>query len=363
MKKQNLMKYHLLLVWVILWSSYTIGQTNAVLSEEQANIISEKTNDFPENTELAIALIKNGQVSYHGVKRVNDSLEYSSNNNHLFEIGSITKVFTSTLLANLILEDKIQLDTPIQSYLNYPIQNKQITVLQLANHTSGLPRLPSNLDLGTADPTNPYKDYSKDDLKKYLTSEFKLNNQPGSTYEYSNVGAGILGYLLEQQTNLTYEELLQKYILSKYNMINTTTDINNAQLQIVAPLDYEGNETSHWDLNALVAAGGILSNVEDLSKFVIAHFNIQNKELELSRKTTFEIPQYHMEVGLAWNIIKPDTEHTWHMHNGGTGGYTSIVALDNDNKNGIIILSNVSAFNEHARNIDQICLGLMKTQY
>ncbi len=60
-------------------------------------------------------------------------------------------------------------------------------------------------------------------------------------------------------------------------MINTTTDINNAQLQIISPLDYEGNETSHWDLNALVAAGGILSNVEDLSKFIVAHFNTQNK--------------------------------------------------------------------------------------
>lgn len=357
------MKKKLLLLLGILMSSYAIGQTENSISENQMSIIFEKTKDFPKNTELSIAFIKNGQVSYYGIKRINDTLELSNNSNSVFEIGSITKVFTSTLLANFVLEKKIKLSDPIQDYFNFPLKNDQITVLQLANHTSGLPRLPSNLNLNEVDQSNPYKNYSVDYLKKYLTDEMELDNLPGSTYEYSNVGAGILGYLMEHQIDLTYEELLQKYIFSKYNMTASSTNADVIKLKIVDGLNSDGNKTSNWDLNALVGAGGILSNAEDLSKFVLAQFDTQNKELELTRQSTFEIPKYKMKVGLAWNIIEPDSVHTWYMHNGGTGGYTSIMALDEDNKNGIIILSNVSAFNKNSRNIDKLCLELMKTQY
>ena len=165
------------------------------------------------------------------------------------------------------------------------------------------------------------------------------------------------------QTDLTYEELLKKHILSEYKMENTTTNIETIQANLVEGLDKDGNKTSNWYLNALVGAGGILSNVKDLSRFAAAQFDAQNKGLELTRKSTFGIPQYRMEIGLAWNIIQPDSELTWYMHNGGTGGYTSIMAIDTANKNGIIILSNVSSFSPAARNIDQLCLGLMKTLY
>ena len=127
--------------------------------------------------------------------------------------------------------------------------------------------------------------------------------------------------------------------------------------------DSTGNETSNWNLNALMGAGGLLSNAEDLAKFTTAQFNTENKELALTRKSTFEIPKYRIEVGLAWNIIKPESKLTWYLHNGGTGGYSSILAMDTENKIGIVILSNVSSFHNKARNIDQLCLGLMQNQY
>ena len=357
------MKIKLLLAFTLLLTTLVYGQAEHAISETQRSILLEKTKDFPENTEFSIAFIKNGEVTYYGAKRTDDTLAYSDNSDHLFEIGSITKVFTSTLLAELVSENELELNTPIQVYFDFPISNKEITVLQLANHTSGLPRLPSNLYLDMVDQSNPYKEYSKRDLETYLTEELVLDNEPGTNYEYSNVGAGILGYLLEVHTGLTYEELLKKYVLSKYDMTNTTTSIDAINSDLVEGLDSEGNTTSNWNLNALVGAGGIISNVKDLSKFAFQQFDAENKGLELTRKSTFEIPEYRMEVGLAWNIIKPDAEHTWYMHNGGTGGYSSIMALDTESKNGVIILSNVSSFNMNARNIDQLCLGLMQTQY
>lgn len=362
------MKNKLFLAIGILIFSYTSGQTDveisrSQISEIQDSLIFEKTKSFPENTELSIAFIKNGQVYYYGIKRKNDTIEYSNNSNKVFEIGSITKAFTSTILANLVLENKIDLNNQVQNYFNFPIKNKQITVLQLANHTSGLPKLPSNLNLEKVDQTNPYKDYDEESLKEYLKNRMEIDNPPGTNFEYSNIGAGILGYLLEVQTDLTYEKLLKKYIVSKYDLKNTTTNIENINSKLVTGLDSIGNKTSNWDLNALVGAGGILSNVEDLSKFAIAQFNNQNKELELTRESTFEIPKYHMKVGLGWKIIKPNPELTWYMHNGGTGGYSSMIALDIENRNGVVILSNVSTFNENARNIEMLSVRLLQTLY
>ncbi|MBO3118016.1 beta-lactamase family protein [Winogradskyella sp. DF17] len=357
------MKQIILIVLGILISSFSFGQTENTISKNVANILFEKTKDLPENTEFSIAFIINDKVSYYGFKRVNDTIDYTENSKKVFEIGSITKVFTSTILANFVLDQKIGINNPIQDYFDFPLKNQQIKVIQLANHTSGLPRLPSNLNLREVDQSNPYNEYNEDKLKDYLTNELELDSLAGSNYEYSNLGAGILGFLLEIQAGSDYETLLKKYITEKYGMNNTTTNIKKVQENLIKGRDSIGNETSNWNLNALMGAGGILSNVEDLAKFTIAQFNTGNKELALTRKSTFEIPKYRMEVGLAWNIIKPEPKLTWYMHNGGTGGYSSIMAMDTENKIGIIILSNVSSFHNKARNIDQLCLGLMQNQY
>lgn len=146
-------------------------------------------------------------------------------------------------------------------------------------------------------------------------------------------------------------------------MKSTSTDRSKITSKLVNGLDAKGKKTSHWDLNALVGAGGIVSNIEDLSKFALAQFDKKNEELELTRKTTFDYPKYQMEVGLAWSIIKPEEGLRWHLHNGGTGGFSSMLILDVKNKNGIVILSNVSSFNQNARNIESLCIELMRSLY
>ena len=338
----------------------TLDTSESHISQEQLDLIFEKTKVLPSKTEVSIGFIKEGKISYYGVKQSNDSLIFSNNSDFIFEIGSITKVFTSTLLANFVLDSSLNLNDCIQDYIDFRIKNHKITLLQLANHTAGLPKLPSNLNLEEVNFSNPYKDYDEAQLKEYLTKDLKTQTKPGENYEYSNVGAGILGYILATNANATYEELLQKYIFSKYEMKNSTTDRTLISSKLVDGLDAKGKKTSHWDLNAMVGAGGILSSIEDLSKFCLAQFDKSNKELELTRKSTYDYPKYQMQVGLAWSIIKPNDNDQWHAHNGGTGGFSSMLVLDAQNKNGVIILSNVSSFNEQARNIEQLCVELMK---
>ncbi|WP_047245646.1 serine hydrolase domain-containing protein [Maribacter thermophilus] len=368
--KKKIKKYVAAFV-ILLLSSCSNGQTsvaengikviNNSINKEQSELIFDNTKSLPNNTQLSIALIKNGKIDFIGTERKNDTIKLIENYRNAFEIGSITKVFTATLLSNFVSDQKITLDDNIQHYLDFNINTENvITFKQLANHTSGLPRLPSNLNLLLVDQDNPYKDYDQEKLISYLTTEMKLNQDPGVTYEYSNLGAGILGFELATISKSSYESLLQKKIFSKYKMSNSTSTRENLKTKLVGGLNSNGKTTSNWDFDVLAGGGAIFSTVEDLSKFAVAQFDTANIELTLTQKPTFKVND-NMSIGLGWHILKRKNGGELIWHNGGTGGYTSSMALDLENKNGIIILSNVSAFHEKMGNIDQLCFGLIRT--
>lgn len=351
---------NILLIAIIFIASFSFGQTQK-LTKKQNELIFENTKVFPNQTQIAIAIIENGNISYYGYKSINDTLLTVDNHKSIFEIGSITKVFTSTLLSSFIIDKKISLDDSINHHLNLSLNNNvTVSFKELSNHTSGLPRLPSNLDLATVNITDPYKNYGKADLIDYLTKSVEISKEFKGNYQYSNLGAGLIGYILCEIENSSFDSLLQNKIFSKYNMPNSTAQLDNVKKGLVKGLDTAGNETSNWDFSVLEGAGGILSNVEDLSKFVLAQFDNSNKELELTRQKTFKIND-NMSIGLGWHIIKAKNDGQWFWHNGGTGGYSSSMAFDTLNKNGIIILSNVSALSPNMGNIDKLCFQLMKT--
>ena len=179
-------------------------------------------------------------------------------------------MFTSTLLSNFVIDQELKLDDKIQDYLDFKIKSKNgITFKELANHTSGLPRLPSNLNLLHVDQDNPYKDYDKEKLINYLTKEVELNQEPGIKYEYSNLGAGILGFELASISKSSYESLLQEKIFTKYKMVNSTSVGENVKTKLVKGLKPNGKTTSNWDFDILAGCGAIFSTVEDLSKFAL----------------------------------------------------------------------------------------------
>ena len=332
---------------------------SGLITQKQSEIIFENAKIFPNHTQISIAIIKDGKVNYYGINNKNDTISTVNNKKSIFEIGSISKVFTSTILANFVIDEKINLNDNINGYLKTSFNNDtEISFINIANHTSGLPRLPSNLDLTKVNPENPYKEYKEKELEEYLTKHLELLNK--EKYQYSNLGAGLLGYTLSKIENTTYENLLQNKIFSKFNMYNSTSDINKIKGNLVKGLDNEGNDVPNWELSVLAGAGAIFSTVEDLSQFAISQFDNSNKELKLTRKKTFEVNE-NMDIGLGWHILKSQSKNFWYWHNGGTGGYSSSMVIDENTKNGIIILSNVSAFNPNMGNIDKLCFKLMKT--
>ena len=324
-------------------------------STEIAEIIFAKTKDFPNKTQLSIAVIQNGETNYYGIIKENDTIKPTKNQNKIFEIGSITKVFTSTVFASLIEDKKLKLTDEINTFYSFSIKdNTKISFQSLANHTSGLPRLPENLDLSNE--TNPYKNYGKREIEEYLKNLLKLENEPLKISSYSNLGAGLLGYTLGLSQKTSFQKLLQKKVFDKYKMTNSFTSSQNLNDRLVKGLDGNGEVVANWDFDVLFGGGGILSSTEDLVKFANAQFNPKNKELALTRKPTFDIDE-SMKIGLGWHILKTDKGFNWVWHNGGTGGYSSSMVIDAEKKNGVIILSNASNIND---NIDDLCFKLMK---
>ena len=322
--------------------------------EDIAQIIFSKTWDLPDNTQLSIAVIRDGITDYYGILKTKDTIKPVNNQDKCFEIGSITKVFTSTVLASLVEDKKINLTQDINSF--YPFTFKDHITIRfesLANHTSGLPRLPENLDLSNV--MDPYKNYGPKEMEEYLKELLHLENEPSTTYAYSNLGAGLLGYTLGLSQKTSYQKLVQKRIFHKYSMNNSCTSPLDPGSKLVKGLDQNGEPVSNWEFDVLCGAGGIVSTTEDLSKFAKAQFDPKNKELALTRKSTFKINE-DMAIGLGWHIIKAGNGEDVYWHNGGTGGYSSSMAVDVREKTAVIILSNVSNIND---TIDGLCFELM----
>lgn len=367
--KVHNMRYYLLLSLPLLLCSMGCRQTDESsdsqpgpsneISAAQISMIIEKAKGLPDQAQMAIAVIENGKPQFYGIKVENDSALIFDNHQLVFEIGSITKVFTSTLLAELVLEEKVALDDPINKFLDFTIKDEvQMSLKQLATHSSGLPRVPASLALPTVDMSNPYKEYDEATLKIYLTEKLEMTHVPGEVFEYSNLGGGLLGYVLEQVAGLSYEDLLQKYIFSKYQMRQSTTHREIIADQLVVGLNDEGEEVSQWDMAVLMGAGGIVSTVEDLAQFALAQFDDSNKALSLTREKFFAVSD-QFSSGLGWSVIARDSGAIWNWHNGGTGGYSSSMIMNVEQQNAVIILSNISALGELSSQVTGLCPALM----
>lgn len=322
--------------------------------KEIADIIFSKSKEFPNNSQLSIAIIKNGKTNYYGIIKLNDTIKPAENQSKIFEIGSITKVFTSTVLASLVVDKKLNLTDNINTFYPFPFKdNMVLSIVNLANHTSGLPRLPKNLDLTNG--INPYKNYGKKEIETYLKDLLILDNEPSKTFSYSNLGAGLLGYTLGLSQKTSFQNLLQKKIFDRYKMTSSFTSSQGLNNRLVKGLNQKGETVSNWDFDVLFGGGGILSTTEDMARFANAQFNPKNKDLDLTRISTFKINE-SMRIGLGWHIITSKNGKDIYWHNGGTGGYSSSMAVKIDDKTAVIILANVSNVNDK---IDGMCFELI----
>lgn len=267
----------------------------------------------------------------------------------LFEIGSMTKVFTSLLLADAVQRGEVKLDDPAAIYLPATVKmprrgDKQITLADLATHTSALPRLPSNLT--PADPANPYADYTVEQLYAFLAS-YELPRDIGAEYEYSNLGAGLLGHLLARRANSDYATLVRTRITAPLSMKNTFIAIpSNAKTRMATGHDETLTAVANWDLPTLAGAGALRSTANDMLTFLAAQLGYTKSPLTPAMtsmlRTRRPTGASNMTIALGWHIATSSNGGEIVWHNGGTGGYRSFIGFDPKTRSGVVVLSNTS---------------------
>jgi len=339
-------------------------QVTDELTEVEIDSLASTLSLFPNGTQFSIAFISDSAVSFYGVHRLNDDLKNIDNHDLVFEIGSISKVFTSTLLAHAVYDSVINADQTVRSVLDMEMAgNPDFTFLQLSNHTSGLPRIPGGYTLNFLwNMNNPYKNFDAEELRTYLKEDLIMPRDSGETHRYSNLGAGLLGFFLEEIEQRSYEELLQQKIFEPMGMRRSTTDLKKIEDYLITGLTKRGGNAQNWDMADLAGAGGILSTSEDLSRFIQANFNSDASVLSLQRESTFQVND-NMEVAMGWFILRRENGARWYWHNGGTGGYRSSVVMDPDQKTGVVVLSNISAGHSEAGKIDRLSFDLMEMHF
>jgi D-alanyl-D-alanine-carboxypeptidase/D-alanyl-D-alanine-endopeptidase len=274
------------------------------------------------------------------------------NGDTLFEIGSITKVFTSLILADMVVHNEVKLDTPVAQLLpptvKVPSRNgKQITLLDLAMHVSGLPRMP--IGYKPEDMENPFIGFDTQQLYGFL-SGYKLTRDPGEQYEYSNLGVGLLAYALARKAGMTLGELLRVRILHPLGMTSTGIVLSPDQKRRLAT-GYDGalSPAQNWDFDALAGAGGLRSTANDLLKFLAANLEPGSTPLgpavRLMRTVQHSTDSPDMEIMMGWHVWnRYGVRIIW--HNGVTGGYWSFIGFDPVKKVGAVVLSNTRFDND-----------------
>jgi len=266
------------------------------------------------------------------------------NEHTVYEIGSITKVFTALSLADMAIKGEVGLDDPVQRYLPDSVHvpsrpGHEITLRLLSAQRSGLPRMPNNF--APANPNNPFADYDAARLYTFLNG-YSLARDPGASYEYSNLGVGLLGFALARHSGTTYEEMVLKRVIGPLQMSDTRVTLTPDLKARLAHGHAGEQEVSNWDLDALAGAGAIRSTAQDMATFLAAAVGLTHTPLDSAFRLT-EAIEFDagpgMRIGLGWHVIGPDSSDViW--HNGGTGGYHTFIGFDPRRKIGVVVLSN-----------------------
>ncbi len=366
--------------------------------------IDEAANDYlkdASNVGLAVGVIRGEQTQIICYGTTDKPSGIPITPDSVFEIGSITKVFTGILLAETIRRGEVKLDDPANEHLppeaQIPAKGRSpVTLRHLVTHTSGLPRLPDNIDREAFFSDNPYRTYTVEQLYDYL---HRTPVVPGKQHAYSNLGMGLLGHILALAAGKDYYALLKERILDSLGMDDTSIALSEDQKRRLALPHDKGKQVSNWDIPVLSGAGALRSTVSDMLKFLSANVNPESTPLEESVERshkietrgnpfrqnlgcwfgiglfyamveigarmhigrfgwpvvvpalffTFALPIYlafkwprgFATMGLAWFMDRlSGTPHIMTWHNGGTGGYCSFLGFVRETRTGVIVLSN-----------------------
>ena len=353
----------LCLIWLVALFAMNVQAqpTDARVKE----ILAERIDVDKQAVGLAAVIVDGDKVRIvtHGAMRLDKAEPITPDT--LFEVGSITKTFTALLLADMVVKGEVKLDDPVEKWLPQGMRGLKlrdhtgspIQLVDLATHRSGLPRLPDNMPNGTR--ADPYVDYRETELLAYLksrevlmeTDAGKATKKRDEAYAYSNLGYGLLGYVLARAADMSYAELLQKRVLTPLGLTSTYLDIPRSELARFSNPHYVDRDATlkrnrHWRFDVIAPAGALIMSARDMGRYAQAASGATDTPLKaafaLAQKKYGDGISAKNPQGLAWTLA-PLNGRTVVNHDGMTGGFASSLWVDPERKSAVAVLANASA--------------------
>lgn len=326
------------LVSIVSAASVSLGADHAAIVEEHLRPLID-ARLIPG---AVVAIHTEEGDSFHTIGTMSFTDRSPMREDTLFEIGSISKVFTGVLLADQIAHTELTLDTPLDRLLPEgtdakPTGGVEITLRHLTTHTSGWFSMPTNIV--PEDPEVPFRGYTRA-MMFDMVSDITPKTTPGEHFEYSNLGVGVLGTVLADHAGGAYEAMVKERILTPLEIGGITITLDDDQRARLAPATLDGRETKPWGtMGPLDPAGMWVSDARDLLAFAKANLRDDDDPIDpvlaQARTPLEEVP--YGEVCYNWFLAR-DGSTFW--HNGMTGGYSSYMGVNPDLGMAVVVLTN-----------------------
>lgn len=316
------------------------AQTPSSISNPVRRVIDARVR-LGIHRSVVLGVVDHGRIEIYGVGRIGPGESRPPSEDTVYEIGSVTKVFTGLLLARGVVEGRLRLEDRLGSVLekisSLPPSARSITLRQLATHTSGLPRDPPNLRSGDYEPTNPFAHFGEESLRRALVSSAPI--VPSTDPRYSNFGFGLLGWALSKTRALPYPAVLKRDVLEPLSMVSTTIEASSGD--VAQGFVYQ-HRVPAWHFRFTAGAGALRSTARDMLRFLRAQLEPGStplaEALRLAQHAHWRGSR--RSVGLGWGRYPLDGGGTLFRHNGGTGGFRSFVGFVPERGRGVVVLSN-----------------------
>ncbi len=348
------MKYLLpVLLFSLLFQSSAICQDRNQLKEEIDKTIyfdTEISHDKIPGFSIGIIFQDSVFIYHYGTasKKSDQMLTDSS----LFEIGSVTKTFTSSLVSILVEENLLSYDSTLNSYLDQKYRNKYfdtLTIRNLVQHTANLPKMPVDFGAHEKELNNPYAHYTKKQLLRFYKKYRPIPlGKKDPRYMYSHVSYGLLEIAIEKVTGKDYESLLNEKVLTPMGLNNTFAaydEHEKSKDKLTKAYSRNGKHVPHWDFQSFTASEGLKSNVTDLVSYLKHHLELEETPYDslLNDNTSPKINTGFSEnafMGNGWHIIKLKKYYNAVLHSGSSSGHRAFIGFVKETKTGVVLLSN-----------------------
>ena len=312
---------------------------------------------------LSIGVIQDGEITEVHLGSTDGKAD-EPDGDTLYEIGSVSKVFTGILLGDAVVRGDVKLDQDAQDLLPAGVtmpagKTRAITLKDMSIHQSGLPRLPDNMPSLQTD--NPYSDYTSKLAHEFLSGH-KLRREPGVKQEYSNFAVSLLGNMLCSKAGKDFDALMAERITGPLGMTNTRVKLTaEMKARLAKPFGDSDTPSANWDFADMPGAGGIRSTTKDMLKFAQACLkspdNPTGKAMEMAWKEHHVGGGGEAKMGLGWHFAG-DGSTRW--HNGQTGGYHSMLMVNRGLNAAVVVLTNTSTgtVDRLAREVIQTLAGI-----